>query len=217
MKGYQLTQPRVVVLAAGFSQRLGRSKARVRIDGVSLLRRTLQVCASCTTRRPLCILPPRQGSLGAEIRALGADVAVNTRRAQGLSSSVRLGLARGRYAAAILWLPVDLAELDSRDLVRLQRRWCGARRGVAARRLASGTPPQEGTPARGGVPMILPKWAFVEAAAVRGDVGLRDLVAATPALQLRLVALPSAALDVDAPAGLTRARRRYARGWGTSR
>jgi CTP:molybdopterin cytidylyltransferase MocA len=65
--------------------------------------------------------------------------------------------------------------------------------------------------------MILPKAGFEAAAAVRGDVGLRDLVAALPPEQIRLVALRSAELDVDTPADLTRARRRYARGWGTSR
>jgi len=211
MKGYQLTQPLVVILAAGFSRRLGRPKALVRIHGVSLLRRTLQACAACAARPPLCILPPRTGYSGSALRTLGVRVAVNTRRAEGLSSSVRLGLARGRHAAAILWLPVDMAELDPRDLARLLRRWCGARRRIVARRLG------QGARARGGVPMILPKAGFEAAAAVRGDVGLRDLVAALPPEQIRLVALRSAELDVDTPADLTRARRRYARGWGTSR
>jgi len=211
MKAYRLTGPRAVILAAGFSRRLGGSKALARIHGVSLLMRTLRLCAACTALPPLCILPPRAGSAGRELTALGARVVVNRRRAEGLSSSVRLGLDRGRYAAAILWLPVDLAELEYQDLVRLVRRWCGARRKIAARRLG------QAASARGGAPMILPKAWFGAAAAVRGDVGLRELLAATPTALLTLVPLPSAELEVDTPADLTRARRRYARGWGTSR
>jgi CTP:molybdopterin cytidylyltransferase MocA len=211
MKGYRLTRPLVVILAAGFSRRLGRPKALARIGGVSLLERTLRLCAVCSALPPLCILPPRAAGSGRQLRALGARVAVNARRAQGLSSSVRLGLARGRYAPAILWLPVDLAQLESQDLIRMVRRWCGARRRVVARRLG------DALPARGGAPMILPKTWFGAAAAVRGDVGLRDLLAAAPTPLLRLVALPSAELDVDTAADLTRARRRYARGCGRSR
>jgi molybdenum cofactor cytidylyltransferase len=210
MKGYGLTQPRAVILAAGFSRRLGRPKALARIRGVSLIRRTLRICVACTALPPLCVLPPRSGSMGRELRALGARIAVNRHRSEGLSSSVRLGLARGRYAAAILWLPVDLPELQTRDLVRLLRRWCSARRRIVARRLEAGA-------ARGGVPVVLPKNWFGAAAAVRGDVGLRELLGAVPPALLRLVTLPSAELDVDTPADLTRARRRYASGWGTSR
>lgn len=210
MKGYRLTQPRAVILAAGFSRRLGRPKALARIRGVSLIRRTLRICAACTALPPLCILPPRSGATGRELMALGARIAINHQRRLGLSSSVRLGLARGRYAAAILWLPVDLAELERRDLTRLLQRWCGARRRIAARRIGV-------TPARGGVPVILPKTWFGAAAAVRGDLGLRELLAAVPPALLRLSTLPSAELDVDTPADLTRARRRYANGWGTSR
>jgi molybdenum cofactor cytidylyltransferase len=211
MKGYRLTRPRVVILAAGFSRRLGRSKALARIGGVSLLRRTLRLGTACTALPPLCILSPRAGTCGRELAALGAHIAVNRERAQGLASSVRLGLARSRYAAAILWLPVDLAELAAEDLARLTRRWCGARRRITARRL------EAASRSRGGAPLILPKTWFAAADAVRGDVGLRALLATAPTAQLRLVTLPSAELDVDTPADLTRARRRYARGWGTSR
>jgi len=210
MKGYGLTQPRAVILAAGFSRRLGRPKALARIRGVSLIRRTLRICVACTTLPPLCILPSRSGSTVRELRALGAHIAVNQQRRLGLSSSVRLGVARGRYAAAILLLPVDLAELETRDLARLLRCWCGARRRIAARRLGA-------APARGGVPVVLPKTWFRAAAAVQGDVGLRDWLAVVPPTLLRLVTLPSAELDVDTPADLTRARRRYARGCGTRR
>lgn len=212
MKGYGLTRPRVVILAAGFSRRLGRPKALARIRGLSLLRRTVDLAAACTALPPLCILPPRTGSWVRELGRQCVRVAVNAERARGLSSSVRLGLSRSRYAAAILWLPVDLAELEPRDLARLLKRWCGARRRMAARRIGVASI------GRGGAPMILPKNGFgAAAAAARGDVGLRELLAATPSARLRLVELPSAELDVDTPADLSRARRRYGRGRGKSR
>jgi CTP:molybdopterin cytidylyltransferase MocA len=59
----------------------------------------------------------------------------NADRATGLASSVRLGLNRARHSAGILLLPVDLVDLESRDIARLIARWRGARRRVAARRV----------------------------------------------------------------------------------
>ena len=41
---------KIVLLAAGFSQRLGRPKALVRMHGVSLLRRTLLLAAALAPR-----------------------------------------------------------------------------------------------------------------------------------------------------------------------
>jgi len=100
-------------------------------------------------------------------------------------------------------LPVDLAALEHRDVARLISRWRAARRCVLARRIG----PQGGT-SRGAVPLILPRWLYARALAVRGDVGLRDLVSGLPAPQRVLLNLPSAALDVDTPQDRRAARRR---------
>ena len=47
----------IVVLAAGFSSRLGRPKPLARVQGVSLLRRTLQVASSVTADRIIVVVP----------------------------------------------------------------------------------------------------------------------------------------------------------------
>jgi molybdenum cofactor cytidylyltransferase len=128
--------------------------------------------------------------------------AVNPRRADGLSSSVRRGVAQARYSPALLLLPVDLVNLQSRDLVRLIARWRAARRCVIARRIAD----PRGT-AHGGVPLILPRWLYSRALAVTGGIGLRELVGTLPEQQRVLLNLPSAEMDVDTPQELRMARR----------
>jgi molybdenum cofactor cytidylyltransferase len=204
MNGVTLSGLQIVILAAGFSSRLGQPKALARVRAVSLLRRTLLQVAPLSTLEIIVILPRGAARYRNEARGLKAAFAVNPRRGDGLSSSVRLGITQARYSPALLLLPVDLAMLQRPDLARLISRWRGARRCVIARRLwkdGVGTP-------YGGVPLILPRWLYSRALEVTGDIGLRELVNGLPAEQRVLLNLRSAALDVDTPQDLRAARRR---------
>jgi molybdenum cofactor cytidylyltransferase len=203
MKTGALPRLPVIILAAGFSARLGRPKALVRVRTVSLLRRTLTLAACGTTAKIVVVAPPRPARYRIEARGSHVHIAVNRRRADGLSSSVRRGLAEVRYSPAVLMLPVDLAALGQRDLSRLVARWRGTRRRVVARRIEG---PNQAP--QGGVPLILPRWLYPRARAVAGDQGLRELVNGL-APQLRvLLHLPTAAMDVDTPEDLRAARLR---------
>ena len=199
----QAPRLQVLILAAGFSSRLGRPKPLARVRAFSLLRRTLNVAARFAPAKIVVVIPRHAARYRIEARGVEVVFTANPRRAEGLSSSVRRGIILARYSPALLLLPVDLAALEQRDVVRLISRWCAARRCVIARRIG-----QRGEMARGGVPLILPRWLYARALAVSGDVGLRDLVNGLPAPQRVLLNLPSAALDVDTPQDLRAARRR---------
>jgi molybdenum cofactor cytidylyltransferase len=190
--------PRIVLLAAGFSARMGKPKTLARVRGESLIARTLRVLSPCATAPIIVVVPPRAARLRAELRAHGATPVANPLAREGLSSSVRRGLRQARYAAAVLLLPVDLPYLEGRDIARLIARWRGARRRVAARRI--------GTEA--GAPLILPRYFYSSARSIAGDVGLKALIRHLPAQDVRLVSLNSAAFDVDTARDLQRARRR---------
>jgi molybdenum cofactor cytidylyltransferase len=200
-----VTPPRlqIVILAAGFSSRLGRPKALARVHGRSLLRRTLTLAARFSSAKLIVVVPRRAARLAVEARGLDAVLTANPLRADGLSSSVRRGIIQARHSAALLLLPVDLAALQRRDVARLILRWRAAPRRVVARRVErlAGTP-------QGGIPLILPRWLYPRALGVQGDKGLRQLVGALPANERVLLDLPSAAQDVDTPEDLRAARRR---------
>jgi molybdenum cofactor cytidylyltransferase len=188
-----------VVLAAGFSARLGQPKALAQIHGLSVLHRMIRTLSPFRAASSIIVVIPRRAvryTLGFPRRAV-AFVA-NADRAAGLASSVRVGLDRARYSAGILLLPVDLVDLESRDIARLIARWRGARRRVAARRVED----------QAGAPLILPRWLYARAASIAGDAGLRELVRRLPRHAVSLTDLPSAGLDVDTPQDLERARRR---------
>jgi molybdenum cofactor cytidylyltransferase len=206
MNAVTLPRLEVVILAAGFSSRLGRPKALARVRGISLLRRTAALAARLSPARIVVVIPRQAASYRIEVRGLPVRFAANPRRAEGLSSSVQRGIAGARYSSALLLLPVDLAGLKYRDLHRLLAHWRAARRCVIARRVG-----QDGEMARGGVPLILPRWLYAKARGVRGDIGLRNFVGELPPGQCVLLNLPSAALDVDTPGDLQAARRRVTR------
>jgi molybdenum cofactor cytidylyltransferase len=188
----------MVVLAAGFSTRMGRPKALTRVRGASLIARTLQVLAPLASAPIIVVVPPRATRLRAELRRHRAVLVANPLRSDGLSSSVRRGLRHARYAAAVLLVPMDLPSLERRDVARLIMRWRGARRRVAARRIG----------AEAGAPLILPRRLYPRARAITGDVGLKALVRHLPPQDIALVRLDSAAFDIDTARDLERARRR---------
>lgn len=191
----------IVVLAAGFSSRLGQPKALARVHAISMLRRTLKVASSLGANRITVVVPRIATRYRIEARGMKVQWVVNSQRAQGLSSSVRRGIAAARYSPAVLLLPADLIQLKSRDLFRLVRRWQSAPRRLAARRIHSS----------GATPAILPRWLYARALKLVGDIGLRDLIGQLPADRRTLVDMPSAAADLDTPQDLRCARRRFRR------
>jgi molybdenum cofactor cytidylyltransferase len=196
-KAGTLPTPQIVVLAAGFSARLGRPKALAKVHGWSLLTRTIRALAPFAASKIIVVVPPGSGRyrIGPGLRSV--TFAANPQRAAGLSSSVRLGLRRSRHSPAALLLPVDLVDLRRRDIARLIARWRGARRNVVARQVRGGA----------GTPLILPRWLYASALGLAGDNGLRDVVRRLPD-HVSLVKLPSAESDIDTAQDLARARRR---------
>jgi len=189
--------PRIVVLAAGFSARLGRPKALVRVRGLTLIARTLRVLEHFATAPIIVVVPPRAARLRAALRGYRTVLVANPLRSDGLSSSVRRGLRHARYEAAVLFVPMDLSYLERRDIARLIARWRGARRRVAARRIGG----------EAAAPLILPHRLYPLALGIAGDVGLKTLVRHLPPRDIALVSLASAAFDVDTARDLERARR----------
>ena len=198
MKTDLANAPRIVILAAGFSSRLGRPKALVRVRGRSLLARTVAILRPWAADAIVVVVPARAARYRAGLRAREVEFVVNGRRERGLSSSVLTGVRRARHSAAVMILPLDLVELHRRDVARLIGRWRAHRRKVVARRIGP----------VGGTPLILPHRFFALLGHLEGDRGLRDFVRELPRDGLMLVTMDSAAADVDTPADLERARRR---------
>jgi molybdenum cofactor cytidylyltransferase len=201
MNDVSFSRLQIIILAAGFSSRLGRPKALARVHGVSLMRGALELAATLKCARVVAVVARHSAQHRAQARGIDVTFVTNSRRNQGLSSSVRRGIAEARYAPAVLLMPVDLGSLKSRELARLIRRWRAAPRCVIARRIGP----------LGAAPLILPRRLYPRALRITGDVGLRELIAQLPADSRVLVDLPSAASDIDTPQDLKAARRSFRR------
>jgi molybdenum cofactor cytidylyltransferase len=199
MNGVPPPGMRVIVLAAGLSSRLGKPKALVHVHGVSLLRRTLELAATLKAARIIVVVPRNAARYRIEARGSEAGFVVNLQRARGLSNSVRRGIFAARFSRALLFLPVDLNNLNQRELARLISRWRAAPRRVIARRIGR----------RGATPLLLPRWLFARASYLAGDIGLRELINQLPREARVLVDMPSAAADIDTPHDLKKARQSF--------
>src|SRR5271155_3653345 len=197
----ELSRLQIVVLAAGLSSRMGRSKAFAKIHGMSLILRTIKLLAPFAANKIIVVTGPRAQRMRIELRGRSILFVANPARALGLATSVIRGVRASRFSGAALMLPMDLAELDPRDLKLLISRWRGARRRVVARRVDE----------RAAVPLVLPRALYPRVREITGDMGLRNLLAKLSANSLALVDLPSAERDVDTPQELSAARRKALR------
>src|SRR5882724_6812007 len=102
-----LARLQIIVLAAGFSLRLGQPKALARVRGVSLLRSSLKLAATLNCGRIIAVVARNGARYRAQARGIDVTFVANLRRIQGLSSSVRRGIAAARYSSAVLLMPVD--------------------------------------------------------------------------------------------------------------
>jgi len=193
----------ILLLAAGASSRMrGRDKLMEEVQGRALLRH-LAIQALSTGLAVAVTLPPDRPLRGAVLDGLTLIRIPVADAHDGLSASLRAGLAVIAPEHSVMVLLADLPELDAADLASMAR--AQARHPAAILRGAA----QDGTP---GHPVIFPPWARAELAALSGDEGAKPVLKAHAA-QVRLVPLPyfHATTDLDTPEDWAGWRERQAR------
>ena len=193
MKARDRKQPQVaaVVLAAGGSTRMGRTKQLLPLDGQPMVRRVVQAVCAAGLAQVVVVLGAQAEAISEALTDLPVEIVVNHAWAAGLSTSVRAGLAalRAEVQAALMVL-ADQPALSPGLIHRLVERY-----------RASGAPIV--APAFGGQrgnPVLFDRRLFAELAAVEGDQGGRVLLRAH-ATQVEWVTVDDRAilLDIDTP------------------
>ncbi len=141
-------------------------------------------------RRSIVVLGAQRQRLRLALRraAPGVLIAANSHWADGLASSLNVGLAHvppGTRAALVLL--VDQPHVDAAALDRLVRAW----------RRRPGLPAAARYDNRVGVPAVLPRRYWRAVRGLRGDSGARALL--RDAVALTVVDMPEAAVDLDTP------------------
>ena len=183
----------VMLLAAGRSSRFGSPKQLANIAGRPMLARTLDTVLQLERRHPVTVV------LGADferieplVRDASAQVAFNPDHAQGMASSIRVGLAQAPFdARGTLIALADQVAVTADDLRQLVARWEQQPDRIVAALYEDTI----------GVPAIFPADLFRELAELRGDRGARVLLSRYPERVIS-VPMPSAAQDIDTPGDL---------------
>lgn len=185
-----ITDILILIPAAGSSSRMrGADKLLERVRGQPQLARVVQQ-ALATGCRVVVTLPgvdgPRTAILAPHDRLRRMPV---PDAAQGMSASLRAGVAVVGDAPGLMVVPADMPDLETEDFLRLAEAFL--RDPDCPLRAAS----QQGLP---GHPVILPRRLFASIAELTGDQGARSLLEGE---RVPLVALPGqrAITDLDTP------------------
>jgi CTP:molybdopterin cytidylyltransferase MocA len=177
-----------IILAAGASRRLGESKQNVRLAGETLLERSVRV-ASLAGLSPIFVI----SRAGAELPPLTlATVLPNPKAAEGMASSIRVGVAAAIAAgsAGAVILACDQPAVAPDHLRRLAAAGAEILASAYAR--------------RNGVPAYFPAAFFSELTQLQGDSGARNLL-----FSARSIPLAGGELDIDTPDDLALAHTLY--------
>ncbi|MCC4586748.1 nucleotidyltransferase family protein [Xanthomonas sp. NCPPB 1067] len=191
-----------LVLAAGESRRLGRSKQALLRDGEPLLRRVVRIALQTAPLRCAVVLGSDAAHLRDMLHGLQVDILQHEDWSAGMGSS--LGVLRrhvredGRLRRSLI-LGCDQPALEAAHLHALLD---------AADRAASGCA-SSGYAGVRGIPAVVAH-AVLANVPLQGDSGLRGLFASLDLHSLGCVSAPALALDVDTPADLAAAQQR---GW----
>ncbi len=182
-----------VVLAAGAGSRFGGGKLLAPLDGRPILQHVVDGLAAAGLTEVVVVT----GSSGAEVDAAiawrGERRMANPRPADGLSSSLRIGLAAlPADAEAALVALGDQPRLPSRVIAQLVAAGVTAERPFAVPRYAGGANPN---------PVLVHRSAWPLADGIHGDRGFGPLLAARPELVTE-VPMAGQNPDVDTRADL---------------
>lgn len=191
-----------VILAAGGSRRLGEPKQLLTSGTCTLLEHTVRTALAVPDLWPVVVV------IGAHANALRPIlaphpvlVAENAAWAEGIASSLRLGLSTVRTFSprmgAVVFTLCDQPGLDASMLAALVAAHRRRPRALIAARYDG----------HAGAPALLSAAHFPALAHLTGDEGARRLIQAQPPADLELIDLPQLALDLDTPEDVARWRR----------
>jgi molybdenum cofactor cytidylyltransferase len=179
----------VVVLAAGASRRLARSKQLLLIDGEPLVRRAALAALATQPSKIVVVVGADADATFAVVDDLAVERVDCEDWAQGMGASLRAGTRALRdHCAGLLVVLCDQPALAAGHLQRLVSTWQLAPERAVASAYARTL----------GVPALLPRAWFVDLLLLDGDQGARELLRGR-ADNVIGVAAHELARDIDNP------------------
>jgi CTP:molybdopterin cytidylyltransferase MocA len=160
------SQVRPVILAAGAATRFGGSKLTAEIDGVAMIRRVVSSYVA-TAGGAIVVVSP-MSDVAAALDGLAVELVENRDAAEGIASSIRVGVAAAAKSPAVMIVLGDEPIVDPALVARLTALWEESGAAVVAPRYRGEI----------GHPVIFDRSCFAELERLAGDVGARGVIAA---------------------------------------
>lgn len=186
------------VMAAGRSSRMGGpNKLLARFDGEPLVRRVVERTLASKASGLTIIVGHQARDVRDALQGLSINIVENQNFADGLSTSVRAGVAAAPASVAGLLVVLgDMPDVTTADLDRLIAAFSSARGAVIVRAASGG---------KRGNPVILPRSAFADVGAIEGDAGARSIIESGKYEVIDVDIGAGAMVDVDTPEALAKA------------
>jgi molybdenum cofactor cytidylyltransferase len=186
--------PEILLLAAGLSRRFGTPKLAARLEGRALLEIVLEELLPLDVAHLRLVVGADFAANFPSLRHPSVAIVTNERPADGLASSIRVGMLglRPEVPAVMLCL-ADQVGIVRAEYRRLIEAWRARPQAPAAALYGSQL----------GAPAVFPRTWFARLQALEGDRGAGPLLR-EGAAGVTAVPMPSAAFDVDTPADLDR-------------
>ncbi len=180
----------IVILAAGGSARMGEPKQLLDYDGRTLLRRAATVAVEVGCGPVAVVLGASADRMEAELAGLPVRLVRNEAWREGLSTSVKAGLAALEgEVESVLFVPCDLPGVDAQVLTGL----------IAARERSGKSIAVSGYSGTWGAPMLVARSHWPQVRELTGDRGAQKVAYAHPG-DVECVPFPQGNFDIDTPA-----------------
>lgn len=161
-----------IVLASGFSNRFGQdNKLLMPLGQVTMIETTLQTLISSGIH-PIILVTQYQAIAELFAKTPSVQVIMNPHAEEGISASIRLGVAASPESHGMMFVPGDQALLGIETLKTLATHYMAAPNKIIV-------PVYKGTP---GSPKIFPPTLREQLTALSGDHGGRDILRHNPSL-----------------------------------
>lgn len=189
-----------IVLAAGGSSRLGRSKQLLEWDGRPLVVRAAAALLEAELWPVVVVIGADADAVRAAVARLPVLAIENAAWPEGMASSIRTGVAAveqfSRRIEGVLLALCDQPAFDAKAVRRLREAATQSGKSIAAAHYGAGP----------GAPAWFARRHFAALRALTGDQGARALLQAAGD-EVAAVELPELAADVDTPADLAQLKR----------
>ncbi len=188
-----------LLLAAGASRRMGQAKQLLELEGESLVHRAARVALEAGLAPVIVVVGCHEAEVGAACAGLPVQQVMNEGWAEGMASSIRVGVkhlvSRAPRAEAVLLLACDQPAVDADFLLSLLRTYLAEPERIIAAAYGGGL----------GIPALFPYRCFEALIALTGDRGARALLESGEPLA---IPLPRGEQDLDTPEDLRQFTRR---------